>query len=376
MLQFRIKRDDLQKGLNQAGTVAEKRTSIMILNNIHIAAADGEMTLTATDLETTFKGRFPAEVIEPGTLTVPFKTFRDLIRSCSGDVVLLKESDNYSVELDCGSFNTSLFGLSPENYPKTPEIEDVNFIELESRDIIDAINKTLFSVSAGEDTYNLAGIYLIKEEEDDETRFRLVSTDAQRLNVSTIPIRSQEPFELESGIIVPRKGMQELRNLAETVDRISLGLSSVSGLAAKTDTAFLVVRLLEGSFPDYKTILPTSNDKLVYVQRKEMLDALKRIVIMTDAGYRVAIFTFTEDLLTIGSTNPNLGKAEEKLRVEYQGPDITSVGFNPLHFVEALSNMRSDRITIQLKEGKVPYLFTGPEDPGYFGIIMSMTVNQ
>jgi DNA polymerase-3 subunit beta len=180
---------------------------------------------------------------------------------------------------------------------------------------------------------------------------------------------------MESGVLAPRKGMQEIKNLAEKVDKISLGLSSISGLVVKIENAFLVVRLLEGNFPNYNDIMPTANDQIARLRRKDILDALKRVAIMTDANYKVALFAFTEDLLTISSISPSLGKTEERIPIEYQGPDIPSVGFNPFHVNDVLANMRSETVIVQLREGKVPYLFTGVEDPGYFGIIMTMNLN-
>jgi DNA polymerase-3 subunit beta len=372
MLHAKVRREELSKGISQAYSVANKRTTMPILSNVLISTQDDQLVLTVTDLEITFQGHYNAEIIENGLITIPAKIFNEVIKSIIGDVVEIRETDNHSMELSCGTFKTTLFGLSPENFPKVPLLDNMAYTTFESKDIIDAINKTIFAVATSDDTYNLSGVNLIKDIEDSEQFLRWVSTDAQRLNVCSMTCPDLSNFQPEGKVLISRKGLQELKNLADGSETIALAVSSNS-FTAKTDNALLMARLLDGAYPDYKPIIPKDNDQTVWLDRKAFQDSLKRISLLTSDKYPVSKFAFTKDLLTITSMNPELGQAEESLGVEYNGEDIVT-GFNPSFYIDVISAMRSEKISILLKAGNATYLLSGPEDPGYIAVLVSMSI--
>ncbi|MDR1085021.1 MAG: DNA polymerase III subunit beta [Deltaproteobacteria bacterium] len=371
MLQVNINTHELVKGVNLTVSASEKKSTLPILSHFLLEARDNSLIITASDLETTIRGIIPAEVLSPGKLTVPSKAFSSIVRSINSETVSLKEGDQLTLEFKANQFRTVFFGLSAESFPKLLNEEDFVFKEIDSKALTDAIDKVIFSVAARDDRYNLAGIYMVLEEIDERKSLRLVSSDSKRLNIATVS-REIEDFELERGIIMSKKGVQELRRLAETSTSIQLGVS-FSSVMAKTETSLLEIHLLEGGFPDYRLVVPKNYERHAKVNRLTFLETLKRVALISDDQSRIGKFEFSQDSLHISVVNSAVGQAEETLTIEYDGESM-STGFNLTYYIEVLNSLRSDEITISFRDPKLAFLVTGTADLGYFGIIMTSTV--
>jgi DNA polymerase-3 subunit beta len=289
------------------------------------------------------------------------------------DEVSLQDTENHSVILSSGSFSSNLFGLTPEDYPAFPKYGDCPLIAVNGRLLADAINKTIGATMAGDDTYNLSGVNFVREDDEDGPVLRLVSTDTQRLTLATVKAGDLDRLNLEMGVIVPVKGLQELRRMTEDMASIELGVAETM-IVAKTDWSLLVTRLLKGPFPDYRVVLPLDNDLHAWFDRKEVLDALRRVNSIS-GKHSVAKFIFREDLLTISAMNPELGQAEESIRIQYDGPEIIT-GFNPTFHSEILATMSSEKVRLSMKAEKVSYLVTGAEDPGFMAVLVSSSISD
>ncbi|MDR1577919.1 MAG: DNA polymerase III subunit beta [Deltaproteobacteria bacterium] len=370
MLQVNVKTDDLLKGVNLTVSVSEKKSTLPILSHFLLEAKDDSLIITASDLDTTIQETCPATVYSPGKLTVPAKAFHSLVRSINTESINLKEGDQLTLEFVAGQFKTVFFGLSAESFPQLLKEEEFVCRRLASKDLINAIDKVIYSVSTRDERYNLSGVYMVLEEIEDKKSLRLVSSDSKRLNISTVS-DSLVDFELERGVIMSKKGVQELRRLAETVPDLEVGVSFTS-VMAKTPTSLLELHLLEGGFPDYRLVVPQNYDKSVKINRLAFLETLKRVALISEEGARVGKFEFSKDNLHISLINSTVGQAEESLSVEYDGETLAT-GFNLSYYVETLSSLNSEWINISFTDPKSSFLVTGPEDPGYFGIVMTST---
>lgn len=372
MLVLKIKKEDLVKGVAQTSAIAEKRSSIPILSNILLDADGSELKLAATDMEISFQGSYPAEVTESGRLTVPAKKLNELVRQLNTDEVSLVENANFTLGLTAGQFNTQMYGLSPTDFPQLPLVDNGQYIEVDGSELVGAIDKTIFSVAHEEQRYNLAGIYLEKVEYEGRLGLRLVSTDGHRLNLTTLYPCNLINLELTKGVLVSKKGLSELKRLAESSEILQFGLVGGS-LVARNKKSVLIMRLLDGRFPDYNLVLPKDNHKHLLAIRKDLLEALKRIVIMSSDEYKTVKFALAPGQLTISSMTPDLGQAQERLEVEYADEPLES-GFNPRFFIEALNALVSEKVKLSFSLPSSPALITAAEDPGYSGVIMSMKI--
>ncbi|MDR2368683.1 MAG: DNA polymerase III subunit beta [Deltaproteobacteria bacterium] len=372
MFKVRVRREELAKMVAQCSSVVAKRSTMDIFMRILLTAEENHLTMSATDLEVTLQTRIPAEVSGTGEVAIKPKSLSDYLRGGTADEVLLELGENFTLHAVCGGYKSDHFGISSEHFPLISRAEESEFVRIDARALSDAIDKTIYSVSSSDETYNLKGIYFIREEAEDTPKcLKLVSTDAQRLNVATVQAENLDVFPETGGLLVPRKGLQELRNLCEPLVDIHLGVYDNS-LVARTDDSVMKIRLLSGNFPEYRAILPTELGYRIWLNRKNFLATVKRICILTDDNYHLAKFVFNGDLLTISSTNPELGQTEDSLGIDYDGPEITT-RFNPNFFVDLLDSLKSDRVSLEFSDSHPSYFVTAPEDPGYSGVLVSVS---
>ncbi|MDR2301308.1 MAG: DNA polymerase III subunit beta [Deltaproteobacteria bacterium] len=371
MFKVKVRKDELAKAVSQCSSVVARRSTMDIFLRILLTVEDYYLSLAATDLEVTLLTRIPADVSGYGQVAIKPKAFADFLRLGSANEVVLDLGDNFTLNGFCGGFSASHFGVSAETFPRVSLPDDSEFVRIDAQALVDAIDKTIYSVTGGDETYNLKGIYLIREEEPDQPKcLRLVSTDAQRLNIATVPAENLDVFQEEGGILVPRKGLQELKAMCEPLADIYLTTYDNS-LVAKSENSLIKIRLLSGNFPSYKVIMPTELEHTIWANRKELLETLKRISILSDENYHFADFNFQKELLTVSSTNPDLGKVKDSVGIDYDGPE-TMTRFNPNFIVELLNTLKSDRVSFRFSDSNPSYLVTAPEDPGYSGVLVSV----
>ncbi|MDR2613158.1 MAG: DNA polymerase III subunit beta [Deltaproteobacteria bacterium] len=373
MLKAKVKREDLQKGLAQTSNIAGKFTSMPILANVLLETSGDRLLVSATDLEISFLATYEAEVSGEGKITVPSKTLSDIVHSLSSaEHIDLTEMDNQTLEVRTDTFRVEIYGLSPDDYPRIGDAEDVPMAEFGSDALTDAIGKTIYSVTTNNHNFNLAGIQWIKEnKEGEEEAVRLVSSDSNRLNVATLRPSGIENFPADEGILVSRKGLNELKSLAEANSSVRIGVS-VNQLACRAGNSVLIIRLLEGKFPDYNGLLPPPPTMSVELNRREIGDTLKRMSLLTTNKCRVIFLRFVQDWLYISTENPELGQAEEMVALDYSGEEVI-IGFDPRHLLDAINSLRSERFRIKYVDQKTPVILTADDDAGWLCIISTVS---
>ena len=372
MLKLRLKKEELLKGVSQTQSIAEKRSSMPILSNLLLDVHEGQLAITATDLEITFRGTYEAEIIEEGRITVPARKFFEIVRILGDEQIYLEETDNYNLVLEGARSKYQLHGLSPEDFPPMPEYEGVNFIDVPSDKLMDMIDKTIHSIAVEETRYNLAGVFFEKMLYPDKGMVKMVSTDGHRLSLAEKEMENLDDLEMEKGVIISKKGVAEMKKMAETVSSVKMGFTGNSGVVLG-DRMVLVTRLLEGRFPDYNMVIPKKNNKVMSTGRKDLLDMMRRVSVMSSDDFKAVKFSLAAKELTLIAVNPDIGEARDSLPVEYEG-DLVEVGFNPRYFIEALSSLKSDIIEVSLLDQDHPCKLTAPEEKGFIGVIMPMKI--
>ncbi|MDR1164318.1 MAG: DNA polymerase III subunit beta [Deltaproteobacteria bacterium] len=377
MLKIRVKKEELERGLVQTANIAGKFSSMPILSNALLEAADGRLTLSATDLEITFTAKYRCEVLDEGKITVPAKTLNQVVHSINSEYVDLEELPNISLKVRTDSFNATILGLTADDFPRIADYDNIPMATFASESLIDAINKTIYSVSSAQSSYTLSGIQWLKEvSEGGEARLRLVSSDSNRLNVATVPTDNLADFHLEDnqGVLVSHKGLSELKTLADGLESVAIGLS-VNNLVVQTPNASLGVRLLEGKFPKYAGIFQDPPLFNIDLNRKDFIETLKRLSNLIAQKYRVVYVKFLPGELLVTTSNPEYGMAEETVAADYDGPEAR-VGFDPKYLLDALFTLKSERFNLQVRGPKQPLLLTAPDDKDYLGIITTITPKE
>ena len=246
------------------------------------------------------------------------------------DAVLKRASNNY-LELRSGAAEFRIVGLPAEDFPALPRFEKVQLVAIDPKPMLEMIDLTSFAVSSDETRYNLNGVFF----EPAAGTLRTVATDGHRLSLAERALEGD--FRVKKGVILPRKGLAEMKKLlVEATDgETKLGFVENSAVLQRPRVK-LVMRLIEGVFPDYRQVIPKAGEKRFTVGRDRFLDTLRRVSLLsTDKAHAVKL-ELQPGLLRVLSQNPDLGEAKEDVPVEYQG-EALKIGFNARYIMDVLS---------------------------------------
>jgi DNA polymerase-3 subunit beta len=234
------------------------------------------------------------------------------------------------------------------------------------------INKTIYSVTREDAGFKLSGIFVQKLERDNNQLLRMVATDGHRLSMVDKSVEGLESLEIDKGIMIPKKGMAELNKMASEGGVLKIGFKDKNCIV-KRDDMILLIRLLDNKFPDYSAVIPQKADSIIDVERLLLLDAMRKMLILSNERYRAVKIVLDDDTMDLISTNPDIGEAQEQIKINYKGSRLEA-GFNPQYFLDILQPMTSETIHLGFIDSTKPCLLTGDDDIGFLGLLMPMRI--
>ena len=368
-MEFRIAADELRKALHRAQGIVERKTTMPILANVLVNATKSGVTVTAFDLDIGIVSEHPAEVIKPGAVTLSAKYVFDIVQNLPEPTLTIKKLPNNYAEISSGSAHYKIVGMAPEEYPRLPKEENAPLVPVSGVTLLEMIKKTSFAISSDETRYILNGVFF---EPREGGKLRMVATDGHRL--ALIERELPGDFKLKSGVIIPRKGLFELKRLLEEAPEAecSLGFAENSALFKKPGLS-MVMRLIDGQFPEYQRVIPKEGERQVTVSRARFAEGLKRISLLSADKSNAVKVSVAENQLRIAANNPDLGEAKDDIEVPYKGSPLT-VGFNARYLIDVLSVSEQDEITLELGDEHSPGVLHAPGDKSYTAVVMPMRV--
>ncbi len=366
-MEFKAKRDGLLATLYWTQSIVERRNTMPILANVLVEANKGAVRITATDLEVGVRGEVDGDVAKEGTVTVNAKKIYEIIREVPNDQVQLKRLDNDWLEVRSGKSVFKIVGMDAKEFPQFPKFDSRSLSNIPASTIHEMIERTIFSVSTDETRYSLNGVFI---EEAPGGNLRMVATDGHRLAFEEKGVGS---LGLSKGVILPRKGLSELKKLLETgADGVvSLGFKDNMALVAR-EKIELFMRLIDGDFPDYTKVIPKGNPNLAKLEHDELLQALRRVSILSSERYKGVRMEFSDGKVSISANNPDLGEAVEEIDAEYKGKPL-SIGFNARYLLDVLGVLTGDgEISIELKDELSPSIIRKLGVESYLYVLMPM----
>lgn len=370
---FRIASDALTDTLARMMTVADRKSAMPILGRVCIRAEAGGrgVTIAATDLNVSLTVRLSSAswVTNPGGMTLDTKRLHDLAKSLpEGDVGFSRADANWA-KIQSGRVTARLDSIPDRDFPKIPDatVDTLVWVTADARTLVEMIDRTAFSVCKDETRFHLNGALL----ECDGTTARMVTTDGHRLTKTDKPWTGPV---LTSGVIIPQKGLSELKRLlGRAGGNVQIALSKERHiLFAKHGNAVLSVKLIDAQFPPYEQVIPKLNQRVVTVDREALIAAFKRSTLLS-SDTRGVLIKSTSGTLTVISDNPDAGDLREEIDADHSGLDA-KVGFNAKYVLETLKQLSGDRVTIALSEELTPGLFTDPADRSFVSVIMPMRI--
>jgi DNA polymerase III subunit beta len=374
-MKIEFDRDLFTGALQRTGNIVERKTTMPILGNVLLEATKDSLKLTTTDLETTIQCECPAKVQQEGVACIPARNLLDIVRELPDRVGRLKKGENEWLTLESGKAHFKVVGAPSDKFPKVMEPEQFKFLKMRSETLKNGLEKTAFAISTDEMRYNLNGAYL-ETTKDAKGRniLRVVTTDGHRLALYDHELSDDENLSLKKGVILPRKGVTELRRLlSETSDsNVEVAVSDTAA-AFRLNGAVVFMRLVVGEFPDYKAVIPKTNKKKLVIDRNLFTHSLRRVSLLSEGKSKCVRLGLKGNGVHLAATSPELGEAQEELQGEFDGGEL-QIGFNARYLLDILGAGEGDKVFLELDQETSPGLVRTSGDPGFFGVIMPMRI--
>ena len=373
-MELTIQKRDFLRGLARTHAVADRRSSMAMLSNILLQTEGTDrLRLSATDLYLGVSSVSPAQVQQTGSVAVAARKLFEIVKALPDGEITWRVGENHSASLEQGKIKYRIPGLPGDDFPPLPNPGEAKFVSIEAGLLGELIQLTSYSMSSDDTRPHLAGTLF----EADGKSVRMVTTDGHRLSKAESKLQG----ELELTMLVPHKGINELKRVIEDAKSNPDGDEVVVEIATAADNAFfrrpdllLSVKLADEQFPPYSKVIPQQQSKRVVAARSKLMDSLKRIsLVASDKGGSVQLHV-DEGILRIQSQNPDVGEGMEEVDVDYAGDGI-AIGFNARYLLEALSALTHDEVALEL---------SGELDPGvirpvgdgtdFVGVIMPMRI--
>ena len=344
-MKIAINKENLINGLQAVQNIVGTRTTLPVLSNVLLRAEGERLEMTTTDLDTTIICSVPAKITQAGAATVPVKKFFSIVRELPTPEIDISFDEKFFCHIQSGSSYYKMLGLAAEEFPPLPKISEEKTITLPQDKVKGMLRKTSYAASTDESRYVLNGLFISLKEH----KMSMVATDGRRLALAEEDV--EIPTESIADFIIPSKTVSELNRLMTDKGQIEIKCSGNQAMFILSDekggNVVLMSKLIEGTYPNYRQVIPTQCKERIGLSREELLQALRRAECMTSEKSNSVKLTFAKNNLSITANAPDVGEGRESIAINYQGEDI-SIAFNPTFMLDPLKILDNDEVFFEL----------------------------
>lgn len=366
-MKLSVMQENLARGLQIVSRAVSSRSTLPVLSNVLLRTEDAGLKLTATNLEIGITAWVPGRIDAEGSLTIPARLFADVVNGLpAGERVDLSLEGNAALRIRAGRYQTLLRGIDAEEFPVIPSPGERPTTRVKQGELRQALSEVVFAAATDEARPILTGV-LTRFSGD---RLTLAAADNYRIAVKSLPIL--DPVE-DTSLVVPARSYNELmRVLADSDDPLEIMLApSKSQVLFHVDGVDLVSRLIDGQFPNYQQVLPTSHATRAVVDREELLKAVRLSALIASSAANVVKLNFGGDesgTITIAAA-ADVGDAQGEVEAALEG-DGVQIAFNARYLQEALQNVDHDQLALEFSGSLSPGVMRPIADDDYVHVIM------
>jgi DNA polymerase-3 subunit beta len=367
MLKIRTTNDKLLGPLQQVTGIVERRHTLPILSNVLVTASGGKVDFLATDLEVQITSTAALDGNAEGAVTVGARKLYDILRSLPEDAEVSLEAKENRMTVKAGKSRFNLQTLAAADFPRMVEAREASkTLQLPQKALKDALGLVQFAMAVQDIRYYLNGVLFSVEKDT----LRVVATDGHRLSFAS---RSLEGDHGSVEAILPRKTVLELiKLLGDTDDPVSLAIGS-NQVRFSFGGIEIVSKIVEGKFPDYQKVIPTTHKNRVDLERSTLVQSLNRAAILSNEKIRGVRLVFTKGALSIICTNNEQEEAEEGLAIDYDG-DPLDIGFNISYLLDVLNHVESSTVSVTMGDSNSSALVQMPGREDFKYVVMPMRI--
>lgn len=350
MLRFSCEKALLQSAVSTASRAVAAKSSIPALEGILLEGTSC-LTLSGYNMQTGIRTAFEAEIHQEGRIVLNARLFGEIIRKMPDDIIVFSADEKYMVHLSCGDASFDILGLSADDYPELPEVDDEYSVAIEQRTLKSMINQTSFAVSTNESRPVHTGSLF----EIGDMGLTVVSVDGFRLALRREPLEKIEGGAFR--FVAPGAALNEVEKICEDSDDLITIIQGKRHLLFEAGSTQLICRRLEGEFLDYRNAIPRSNPICVEVENKAMLESLDRVSVVISEKLKSPVrCVFDADRVYLSAKTGN-GEAKDICPVSGDGAGL-EIGFNNRYLMDALRYAPADRVRMELNTGISPCIIT------------------
>jgi len=345
-MKIKVNKEAIIDCLQKIQSVINPRNALPVLSNVLFKAENGKLELTATDMSLTVRATMEAEVLEPGSTTLPAKRIFGVFRELSVDEAEMEVNENNIAFIQAASSFFRIHGISEADYPSLPELTGAKSYTFEQSAFRNMLRLTSYAASTDANRQLLNGVLLSFK----GGKLTVVATDSRRL--ALVDHEVEFPADAEMDLIVPLKTVDELIRTLGDAGELKI-MASPKQIAFEFDGTLIVSKLVEGTYPNFRQVIPQSSGNRASLERETLLTAVRRTSQLVSDAVSGVKLTFTENRLEILAQAAEIGEGRETMDVKYSGPDI-AISFNPAFLMDPLKSLTADEVFLDLTDDTSP----------------------
>ncbi|MBL00571.1 MAG: DNA polymerase III subunit beta [Opitutales bacterium] len=375
-MKFKINQDHFSNGLQQVLNVVASRSTMPILSNVLIEAEEGHISLTTTNLDLGIRCRIKADVSDTGSITLPVRKLATIVKELPVNEVFLETNKSNQAKITSGGSLFKIMGIGSEEFPPLPTFENRKVFELSQDEIVNMLKSVSYAQSTDENRYILNGVYFNFADE----KLTLVATDGRRLGLTGLELEVSE--DNAGSLILPAKTVAELERLMGKGEKVNIAFNDrqaafeigldEAGDSGLADHIYLVSKIVEGNYPNYRQVIPKETEHRVKIERELMLECVHRAALVTSDKSNSVKIKVSKNLLEISGQSTEYGESHESMAIAYDGPEV-QVAFNPQFLMEPLKALTKDEVFFEFKDELSPGLFKTLDN--FICVIMPLRLN-
>lgn len=367
------KKDDLVKALGKTASVSEKKTTMPVLANLLLDVRDEKLHIFGTDLEITVQSQLPAHVSKKGKVCTPAHQFSEIIRQLPEEDITLKQDEQNWLLVESGKSHFRVATVDADEFPEMPRGEDYQFKKIGAQNFSDGIARTHYAMSNDEMRPNLNGILVDVDAE--KKQLKMVATDGHRLAMYRHTLNEDDQLSLEKRVILPRKGINEVKKLLGEgkLENINVSFSPANAVF-EADNTTVFMKLVVGEYPEYNKVIPEGERKQLRIHRQNFSQALKRVSLLSEGKSKCVRVNVHPDHVVLKANSPEMGEAEEEMGAEFSSTEPLNIGFNAKYLLDALSAINDEQLVLELDHEQSPGVLKTTDSDEYLAVIMPMRI--
>ncbi|MBP6389931.1 MAG: DNA polymerase III subunit beta [Flavobacteriales bacterium] len=341
-MKFILSSTSLLKQLQMLQGVLASSNTLPILDNFLFEVDGKQLTLTASDLETTMTATMAVEAKDKGSVAIPARLLLDTLKAFPEQPLTFSiDNKHFGIEIISDQGKYKMTGFSGTEFPKSPVLDSPSKFVLPAGTLATAINKTIFATGSDDLRPVMSGIFFELAEEG----VRFVATDAHKL---VRYMRTDVKADKAASFIVPKKPLNLVKNvLAGTNAEVSVSYNE-NNASFTFDNLVLVCRLIDGKYPNYEAVIPKKNPNKLTIDRATFLSSIRRVSIFSNKTTHQVRLTISGSQLAISAEDLDFAnEANEKLTCSYEGEDMT-IGFNSRFLMDMLNNLECEHVVLEM----------------------------